>query len=279
MILNFYPSDKLKTIQYFFFLFLCISCGDSRFRGFTHEKEYYYKLRSFGDSEKKITEGDFVKAVITYFDDKGIRTEEIPNSPDGATIFEYKNKEGHRFVGILALLHKGDSATIYNEKFEIRTEIKIIDVFTKKEYDEWIKVQNELGELQEHQKIEAYIKENSITPDTLGNGVYVIEKKDGKGEEVKYGRKIQVSYKGSFLNGRCFDSITVKNPLEFTFGTEGQVIQGLSIVIGKMKEGGKTKIIIPSHLAFGEQGSSTGIIPPFSSLIYEVELIKVITND
>ena len=44
-----------------------------------------------------------------------------------------------------------------------------------------------------------------------------------------------------------------------------------------MKEGDKTKIIIPSQLAFGEYGSSTGLIPPFTTVIYNLEIIKVRT--
>ena len=42
-----------------------------------------------------------------------------------------------------------------------------------------------------------------------------------------------------------------------------------------MREGEKAKIIIPSQLAFGENGSSTGIVPPYTSVIYEVTMLKV----
>jgi len=58
-------------------------------------------------------------------------------------------------------------------------------------------------------------------------------------------------------------------------GDTAQVITGLEIGIKKMREGGKAKIIIPSQLAFGENGSSTGIVPPYTSVIYEVTMLKV----
>ena len=45
--------------------------------------------------------------------------------------------------------------------------------------------------------------------------------------------------------------------------------------IGMMHEGEKALFIMPSELAFGENGSSTGIIPPFTSLIFEVELVAI----
>jgi FKBP-type peptidyl-prolyl cis-trans isomerase FkpA len=43
-----------------------------------------------------------------------------------------------------------------------------------------------------------------------------------------------------------------------------------------MKPGGKAKIIIPSYLAYGERGSSTGTVPPFTPVVYQVHLIEII---
>ena len=53
------------------------------------------------------------------------------------------------------------------------------------------------------------------------------------------------------------------------------MIKGLEEAIGMMREGEKSLFILPSELGFGNQGSSTGIIPPFTSLIFEVEILKV----
>ena len=271
-------------MKYKFYIFtfsvLLFSCRQEKYPGFSKtEVEIFYKLEKFGDSEKKIEYGEYVKAVIVYFDYENKRTEEIPNCPDGTTIFLAEKDDNGRFCNALPFLSEGDSATIINDKLKTRTLIKIYRVLSEKEYREEKNKQKEFGELNEHENIEIYLKENCVTPDTFQNGVYIINKTVGSGHELKYGDKIQISYKGFFLNGRCFDSVTVKTPLEFKYGTEGQIIDGLNIALSKMREGGKTKIIIPSHLAFGEQGSSTGIIPPFCPLIYEVELIKVITNE
>lgn len=46
-----------------------------------------------------------------------------------------------------------------------------------------------------------------------------------------------------------------------------------------MNEGAKTKFIIPSQLAFGKMGSSTNIIPPFTTVIYEVELVNLVKHN
>jgi len=55
------------------------------------------------------------------------------------------------------------------------------------------------------------------------------------------------------------------------------VVKGLEEAIGLMKEGEKSLVILPSEQAFGSEGSSTGMIPPFTSLIFEVEILEVIS--
>ncbi len=76
-----------------------------------------------------------------------------------------------------------------------------------------------------------------------------------------------------FLDGEKFDSSYDRGePFEFTLGA-GQVIKGWDEGISYMKEGGKATLIMPSSLAYGAYGA--GIIPPYTSLIFEVELIDV----
>ncbi|MCF6184979.1 MAG: FKBP-type peptidyl-prolyl cis-trans isomerase, partial [Bacteroidales bacterium] len=70
-----------------------------------------------------------------------------------------------------------------------------------------------------------------------------------------------------------FDSSYDRNePFEFTLG-RGQVIKGWDEGISYMKKGGKATLIMPSSLAYGASGA--GSIPPYTSLIFEVELIDV----
>jgi FKBP-type peptidyl-prolyl cis-trans isomerase len=59
---------------------------------------------------------------------------------------------------------------------------------------------------------------------------------------------------------------------EFTYGSPEQVLKGLNYVIGKLKFSQSVKIILPSRLAFGENGSSNGVVPPYTPLIYEVKV-------
>jgi len=99
----------------------------------------------------------------------------------------------------------------------------------------------------------------------------------GSGKEAVKGALISVHYVGTFENGTEFDSSVDRGrQLEFVLGT-GRVIKGWDQGLLGMKVGGKRKLFIPSHLAYGER--SVGPIPPNSNLNFEVELFEVLTRD
>jgi FKBP-type peptidyl-prolyl cis-trans isomerase len=95
----------------------------------------------------------------------------------------------------------------------------------------------------------------------------------GSGTPIASGQQVTLHYRARFLDtGRVFDD-TWKGgqPLTFKLGDPGQVIKGLEIALHLLPDGGRGRFIIPSALAFGPQGSSGGIVPPFTPLLYEVE--------
>ena len=107
------------------------------------------------------------------------------------------------------------------------------------------------------------------------NGELIIEDVIiGQGAEaVKYSI-ITVNYTGWLEDGTKFDSSlnTGREPLRFTLGA-GQMIQGFDQGIVGMKVGGKRKLTIPPNLGYGSQDK--GIIPPNSTLIFELDLLIV----
>lgn len=95
----------------------------------------------------------------------------------------------------------------------------------------------------------------------------------GNGQEVKSGDRVTVHYVGTLENGTKFDSSYDRGtPFSTQIGT-GAVIQGWDEGIVGMKVGGKRKLTIPPDLGYGAQAA--GEIPPNSTLIFEVELIRV----
>jgi FKBP-type peptidyl-prolyl cis-trans isomerase len=113
-------------------------------------------------------------------------------------------------------------------------------------------------------------KKAGVTTTTSGLQYEVI--KAGSGKSPKAEDNVTVHYTGKLTDGTVFDS-SVERGEPATFGVS-QVIPGWTEVLQLMKEGDKWLITIPENLAYGERGAG-GQIPPFATLVFEVELIKV----
>ncbi len=96
---------------------------------------------------------------------------------------------------------------------------------------------------------------------------------EGTGTKPIATSQVTVHYKGSLIDGFEFDS-SYKRGEPATFGLN-QVISGWTEGLQLMTEGAKYRFFLPYKLAYGSKGSPDGSIPPFSTLIFEVELIKV----
>jgi FKBP-type peptidyl-prolyl cis-trans isomerase len=98
--------------------------------------------------------------------------------------------------------------------------------------------------------------------------------KEGDGLRVKSGDKVGVLYKGSLLDGTVFDESAKNNnqPLEFIVDS-GQIIKGFNDAVIGMRVGDMKKITLTPDMAYGDQ--QVGPIPPNSTLIFEIELVKI----
>lgn len=113
---------------------------------------------------------------------------------------------------------------------------------------------------------------------TTKSGLKYENLKVGEGAEAVDGKIVAVHYTGWLLEagtkGKQFDSSHGRGrPFEFALG-KGQVIQGWDEGVKGMKVGGKRMLIIPPQLGYGERGAA-GVIPPNSTLIFDVELLGV----
>jgi peptidylprolyl isomerase len=107
---------------------------------------------------------------------------------------------------------------------------------------------------------------------TTASGLKWVDEVIGTGKSPSQGNPVTVNYVGTLENGQKFDSsYDRKQPLTFPIGMH-QVIQGWDEGVMTMKEGGKRKLIIPPDLAYGARGRPG--IPPNSTLIFEIELLK-----
>ncbi|MCE2787032.1 MAG: FKBP-type peptidyl-prolyl cis-trans isomerase [Bacteroidota bacterium] len=192
---------------------------------------------------------------------------------------------------VFAKLAKGDSAvafinadTLYQRSFgmpkpenlkageRVKMIMKLVDIFNQGEMEK--KRMEQINELKTKDSLalSGYVSTLQNVQQTTSGLRYVAEK-EGTGKQAKKGSRVNVKYKGYFMNGEVFDQNMDKDePFEFVVGL-GQVIPGWDEGLSLMKEGARYKMIIPWPLAYGERGM--GPILPCTSLIFDVELVKV----
>jgi FKBP-type peptidyl-prolyl cis-trans isomerase FkpA len=96
--------------------------------------------------------------------------------------------------------------------------------------------------------------------------------KDGSGSSPKASDTVKVNYRGTFPDGKEFDSSYKRNQaIEFPLGN---VIKCWTEGVQRMKVGGKAKLTCPASIAYGERGAG-GVIPPNATLLFEVELLAI----
>lgn len=119
--------------------------------------------------------------------------------------------------------------------------------------------------------LEANKSKDGVT--TLPSGLqYKVLKKGGSGEKPKASDRVKVHYHGTLIDGTVFDS-SVERGRPATFPVNA-VIKGWVEALQLMEVGDKWVLYIPQELAYG--GRAAGQIPPYSTLIFEVELLEIV---
>lgn len=108
---------------------------------------------------------------------------------------------------------------------------------------------------------------------TLESGLQYEIINEGNGDKPGYDSTVRTHYHGTFISGDVFDSSVLRDqPAEFPVSG---VIAGWTEALQLMPVGSKWKLYVPHHLAYGERGAGASI-PPYSALVFEVELLDII---
>ncbi len=292
----------MKLIQ-FYTLILSItfvSCSD-QFKGYSERPSgLFFKLETIEDIEKRIQKNNYLQFKYTFKDYSGKLIDEsrillkvndvfpsggivealsLINEKEKASAIFPMSKLRQELDGAFAQNSLHDSVLLY-------AQIKIDSIYSEDEFLEakrkfvnWLnqietsdfdvtREENLMDHFEEFQKISM---ERTVT------GLRYLILNRGKGEESSYGKRVEVKYTGKFLNGNKFNSTEVlpNQCQDFYLGQEMQVIKGIEEALLFMKEGDVALLLIPSWIGFGQNGSSTGIVPPMTPTVYEVELNKV----
>ena len=127
--------------------------------------------------------------------------------------------------------------------------------------------------------ISEYLEEHNITEEPQADGLYLIEtgfsvSTSSESDFPQEGDTVIVIYKGYLLSNPSvvFDEKTIDEPAHYVYLSDN-VIKGWEEAVGMMKKDASALIIIPSDLAY--KGKQTGIIPPYSTLIFEARIIDI----
>lgn len=288
-----------KIVLFFLGVVLCFACSkQEQIAGYMRDSRgFYYKLLALGDGNEN-----------PQLDNVVVLDAEMKTLSD-SVFWDTKHDAANGFYVILnsnslpgscdhyfLKMVEGDSASLlikpsvfFRNYFDtivpgfckndslVKLNVKLNQIISKQEYlalKENAQGQDvEDTELQELQLIDSYLLQHYRYVKADGNGIYTIKKTTTHLEQVVLGKKIKVAYQGSFLDGKLVDA--TEQTIEYIYGTPDQLIKGLNIVIGSLKKGETTKIIVPSRLAFGELGSSNGSVPPYTSLVYNIKIIDI----
>lgn len=180
-------------------------------------------------------------------------------------------------------VNKGDFLQANMKVGEIMSK-EMVDGRRQKQMEErQVKMQEMAAK--EQPALDQYLADNKITTKANESGLIVIMQKKGSGASPKKGDMVEVNYVGMLLDGTVFDTsiesvAKEKNtfnpqrpyePIKFPLG-QGQVIPGWDEGLALLNKGAKAKFIIPSKIGYGE--NAAGPIPPFSTLVFEVELVN-----
>ena len=298
---NLQRNPKVAYMRHLFYfsailLIILSSCGNESklFPGFSVTKSnIHYKLVLIGEGNEKAQPTNYITVLVAY------RTPSDSLFFHGARTFQLTEPQ---FPGSIdecfTMLQKGDSAIFhisaedfFTKTIEtnlprflaqgdfMRVDIRMLDILTEKQYlldkEAFLHWIEDFGEY-EKVILKQYLEEQTIDFEPTASGIYYIPVQQGTGSQIQIGDTITVHYEGRFLNGKFFDSTRKRNEaFQFVYGQKWQVIPGLEEAIGMMYPGEKSIFIIPSEMAFGQGGSSTGIVPAFTPVVFELEIVEV----
>ncbi len=172
------------------------------------------------------------------------------------------------------------SKTVFKPKSFLLFDVKLLDIqdYVEAEQDQLMRLS--MAEKLERENLKEFLTRREFVSSS-DSGLYFYNLiKRGAGTQISNGKFVSMKYTGKFLDGKVFDNFgTPEKPFVFRVG-ENKVLKGWEDAINNFRQGDKLELIIPSANAYAEEGlldvnSGDYIIPPFTTLWYEMEILYV----
>jgi FKBP-type peptidyl-prolyl cis-trans isomerase len=274
----------------------------------------YYKFHDKNDNAPKVRTGDEVTVSLKMYTADTVILFTVRDTLLSQQILVEESVYPGDLYEALRMMSEGDSATFIfrsNDLFvnffrmesppdyirdsadvfmDLRIRSRLTGAEAEKKMQAMLEAREKmLEELRssEPARIAAFLKEHHLSAKTLKSGLCLIETRGGKGPAIKTGASVTVNYVAKLINGKIietslkeeamksgiFDSLFEYIPFTFVMG-DSSTVAGWEEGISHMRKGGKAILVVPSSLAYGEEGLED-IIPPYSPVVYEIEILEV----
>ena len=281
------------TILLFFVAVLICSCSDKYGDFDVAESGLQFRIVEQNESAQVPQIGDILELNYSYETENGkVLFKSSESGRKYMKTLEHPAHTGGSIEDGLAMMHEGDSAIfrisaenflLFSEKYghlpngvealdQIIVKVRLVDIMDQKDMEQYMSSRFHTGEDVEMEILESYIKNANITAEPTESGLYFIEKNEGTGDYVKQGDEVVVNYTLTLADGALVETTLGSEPMTYIVGRE-KFIAGWEEAIAKMKKGSVATAIIPSKIGYGAEGK--GNIQPYSTLIFEIEIVDV----
>lgn len=161
----------------------------------------------------------------------------------------------------------------------IRFDISVLSKENRDAFSQRVYAKKRAQAEQSRNDLQVYLHDNKIVEKPRPSGLIIQTIINGYGEKASSGDVVKIHYTAQLLDGTFYKSTRQTGaPETLSLGDFPSTHpRGLSEALHQMREGEVAKVIIPSHLAFGQQEIPN--LPPFANFVYEIEMIEVVKNN
>ena len=276
----------------FLLMFLLLGClmmtSCRKYDGFKRDSSgFYYRFHQVNEENPKPATGDFIVVNMSLRTDEAVIT---PMTQNNMLVDELYRGD---IYCALRSMHLQDSATFifdgrkFYEQFlgmgeypygkdPIYMDVKLLKIMSKENLEKAQEMYNEQMKKIRHREdslVWDYVDQHFL--DSLYKGIHFTYNQRGNGPKPEAGQTVQILYRGFRLDNTEFERcMNPAAPVTLEMG-KLQGAPGMDIMLENMCVGDRVTMILPSSLAYGEKGCEEYNIPPYTPIVYELELIGI----